>query len=39
MASPKPSDPTAVIPERSNATKAQENNLKNDFMEIIQALK
>lgn len=39
MASLKPSDPTAAIPEHSNATKLQENNLKNNFMEIIQALK
>lgn len=39
MASPKPGDPMAAIPEHSNATKLQKNNLKNNFMEIIQALK
>lgn len=39
MAFSKPGDPMAAIPEHSNATKLQENNLKNNFMEIIQALK
>ena len=39
MAPPEPSYLTTVRPEHSNTAEAQENDLKNNFMKMIEVLK
>lgn len=39
MAPSEPSNPTTARPEHSNTAKAQENDLKTDFMKMIEVLK